>query len=803
MQYVGEHVWAADLGRGLTALSFVFALLSTLAYYLKGDQWKLLGRLAFRIHAISLFGLIGTLFYIMAHHYFEFDYVWKHTSLDLPPQYLFSAFWEGQEGSFLLWMFWNAILGYILTYSAKKFEGPVVGVFAAVQAFLVSMILGVYLGDMHIGYSPFILVRELAENVGLPWTQFADYLERFPNFADGTGLNPLLQNYWMTIHPPTLFLGFASTLVPFSYAIAGLLRKDYKTWIKSALVWSFFSVGILGVGILMGGAWAYEALSFGGFWAWDPVENTSLVPWLTMVAGAHLLLIQRNKGGVIPAALFLLILTFLLVLYSTFLTRSGVLGDSSVHAFVDLGLSGQLLIYLLFFTIGSLTLFLARYKGLPKKVKEDRMDSREFWMFIGALILLISGLQITLSTSYPVFNKLFGPDGLITLYDQDKVLIDPIEHYNAIQVPFAIIIVLLIGAGQFLSYHRTTTTQFFKRQILTLILTTIFAGISAWILDMWNPMYVTLLWCSYYAVIANLEFWIRWAKGNWSIAGSTVAHIGFGLIVAGSLVSNANKDVISQNKTFIHEEFPANENLLIHQGDTVELGDYWVSWTEQREEGYYQRYVLEFFKEDEDHSGELKPAFILSPSIQMNERMGNVAEPSTRHFLTKDIYTHVTYADMRSMEEKGTEEWKNAFDIELATGDTHFLYGKYQVRLDTLVVEAPQEDGNLEYAVLGAGLSVTTMEDSTYKIMPIYAVQGDEGQHVDAEIKELGLKFSFDRINYESNRPVITASEHIEAEEPFILIKAEVFPWINLLWIGSLLMALGTVIAVTTRLRGK
>ena len=288
MQYVGEHLWAADLGRGLTALSFVFALLSTLAYYLKGDQWKLLGRLAFRIHAISLFGLIGTLFYIMAHHYFEFDYVWKHTSLDLPPQYLFSAFWEGQEGSFLLWMFWNAILGYILTYSAKKFEGPVVGVFAAVQAFLVSMILGVYIGDMHIGYSPFILVRELGENVGLPWTQFADYLERFPNFADGSGLNPLLQNYWMTIHPPTLFLGFASTLVPFSYAIAGLLRKDYKTWIKSALIWSFFSVGILGVGILMGGAWAYEALSFGGFWAWDPVENTSLVPWLTMVAGAHL-----------------------------------------------------------------------------------------------------------------------------------------------------------------------------------------------------------------------------------------------------------------------------------------------------------------------------------------------------------------------------------------------------------------------------------------------------------------------------------------------------------------------------------
>ncbi len=798
MEYVGEHLWAANLGRGLTALSFTMALLSTFSYYANGQDWKKLGRFAFRVHAISLFGLIGTLFFIMANHYFEFDYVWKHTSLDLPARYLFSAFWEGQEGSFLLWMFWNAILGFILTYSAKSFEGPVVGVFAAVQAFLVSMVLGVYIGDLHIGYSPFILVRELQDNVGLPWTQFTDYLTRFPNFMDGEGLNPLLQNYWMTIHPPTLFLGFASTLVPFSYAIAGLLRRDYKSWINSALIWSFFSVGILGVGILMGGAWAYEALSFGGFWAWDPVENTSLVPWLTMAAGAHLLLVQKNKGGVIPSALFMLVLTFLLVLYSTFLTRSGVLGDSSVHAFVDLGLSGQLLIYLLFFSIGSLVLLLARYKGLPKKDKEDRMDSREFWMFIGALTLLISGLQITLSTSYPVFNKLFGPDGLITLYDKDKVLSDPIDHYNAIQIPFAVVIVLLIGAGQFLSYRKTSTALFFKRQILTLAATTLCALLSSWSLKMWNPMYFLLLWASYYAIIGNLEFLIRWAKGNWNVAGSTVAHVGFGLIIAGSLVSNANKDVISKNKTFIHEEFPANENLLIHEGDTVQMGDYWVSWTGQEEEGYYLNYNLEFFKENQ---GRLETSFNLKPRIQLNEKMGNVAEPSTKHFLSKDIYTHVTYADLRTELEKSNEEWKNQFDLELVQGESHFLYGKYKVQLDTLVVEAPSTDGELDYVVLGAGISLRTMQDSVYKIMPVYAVQGDKANHVDTEIEELGLKFRFERINYETNKPVISAAERTEEEEPFILIKAEVFPWINLLWLGSLMIAIGTFIAIVTRIR--
>jgi cytochrome c-type biogenesis protein CcmF len=439
---------------------------------------------------------------------------------------------------------------------------------------------------------------------------------------------------------------------------------------------------------------------------------------------------------------------------------------------------------------------LYRYKGIPKKEQEDGMDSREFWMFVGALVLLISGLQITLSTSYPVFNKLFGPEGLVHLYDQNKVLQDPIAHYNAIQVPFAIIIALLIGAGQFLSYRKTPKGIFLKRQALALVLTTGFSGLSAWALDMWNPMYLLLLWASYYAIAANVDFWLRWGKGRWNFAGASVAHLGFGLLLAGALVSNANKDIISQNKTFIHEEFPANENLLLNLNDTVPMGDYWVSWTAQEEEGHYVNYKLEFFEENGDA---LKAAFELAPRIQMNERMGNVAEPSTRHTLLKDLYTHVTYADLRTEEERGTEEWKNQFDLELTPGEQHFLYGKYQIHMDTLVVEAPTTDGELNYVVLGAGITITTLEDSTYQVMPLYAVQGDQAQHMDAEIEALGLKFSFDRINYETNKPVIIVSEHADAEVPFILIKAEVFPWINLLWLGSILMGIGTIIAIVQR----
>src|SRR5690606_38158729 len=143
----------------------------------------------------------------------------------------------------------------------------------------------------------------------------ADYLSFV---TDGNGLNPLLQNYWMVIHPPTLFLGFASTLVPFAYAIASLWKKDYSGWVNPVLPWTLFSAAMLGTGILMGGAWAYEALSFGGFWAWDPVENASLVPWITLIAGLHTLVIFKSTGHALRATFIFFIATFVLILYSTF-----------------------------------------------------------------------------------------------------------------------------------------------------------------------------------------------------------------------------------------------------------------------------------------------------------------------------------------------------------------------------------------------------------------------------------------------------------------------------------------------------
>src|ERR1043166_7693690 len=301
MEYVGEHLGIGKLGNVFVILSFAFALLSSTSYLFASREnddtssWKRIARISFRLHSFSVFGIIGTLFIMLWNHYFEFHYVWQHSNREMPMRYILSCFWEGQEGSFLLWTFWHCVIGLILQRTAKTWEAPVLSMIALVQVFLASMLLGINIGDYHLGSNPFtVLMRQHPDFMNIPL--FTD-----PNYAlnpqfNGRGLNPLLQNYWMTIHPPTLFLGFALTVVPFAYAIAALYKKKFSDWIAPAIPWTFFSVMILGTGILMGAAWAYESLSFGGFWAWDPVENASLVPWMTLVGAAHVMMIYKHRN---------------------------------------------------------------------------------------------------------------------------------------------------------------------------------------------------------------------------------------------------------------------------------------------------------------------------------------------------------------------------------------------------------------------------------------------------------------------------------------------------------------------------
>ena len=796
MEFVGEHLLAGKVGNFFVIFSFCSALLAAISYFFatqKNDaDWKTLGRISFLAHGVGILGIISTLFFMILNQYFEYYYVWQHSSTELPLRYIFSCFWEGQEGSFLLWAFWHMVIGVVFLFIRNKWEAPVLSIFGLVQAFLMSMLLGVYFFEYRLGSNPFTaLLREHPDFSDIPLFTNPNYLENL----DGRGLNPLLQNYWMTIHPPTLFLGFASTLLPFALAISGLWTKQYKEWLKTAIPWTFFSIFILAIGILMGGAWAYEALSFGGFWAWDPVENASLVPWLTLVGAGHLMIVEQRRGGVMKSLLFLTFLTFILVLYSSFLTRSGVLGDASVHAFTDLGMSGQLLLYLLTFVAISIFIFVLRYKHLPSSEKEEELWSREFWMFIGALVLFISSFQITISTSIPVINKIFGSDLAPP--------VDAIEHYNSWQVPFVIVILLLMGFSQFFNYKKTEFKKFFGKIFIALLISAGLAVAIGLSMQMFNPFHLFMLFSALFAAVANLDYLIRVMKGKIRFSGASISHAGFGIMMLGALLSMGKQEIISNNTssydvTMLGENYDNQESILLMKDDTLQMGDYLVSYVGKEKEGVNIKYNINYYTKN--YKGELTKEFTLKPQVQLNDRMGNVPEPDTRHFLFKDIYTHVTWA---VLEENKDDEVEKAETQNLHIGDTVFLKRAILI-VDSLKQASPIKHEELmpDDIAVEVALTLWDFDTKAHKMSPVFVLRDSSKVFSIPSINEdLGISISFDRI-YPNNGSIdLTFIEKKSEQKEFIVMQAVLFPYINLLWLGCLIMSIGIIISIRNSIR--
>ncbi len=802
MEYINEHLWIGKLGNVFVILSFVFALLAGVSYFFAAREnevapsWKRIARISFRIHALSVVGIVGSLFVMLYSHYFEYEYVWHHSNKEMPMRYILSCFWEGQEGSFLLWTFWHVVIGLVLQKTSKTFEAPVMATISLVQAFLTSMLLGIFVFEHRIGSNPFtVLLRNHPDFAYIPLFQNPQYLDKL----DGRGLNPLLQNYWMTIHPPTLFLGFALTVVPFAYAMAGLWQKRFNDWIKPALPWAFVGVAVLGVGILMGGAWAYEALSFGGFWAWDPVENASLVPWLTLVGTAHLLLINRNHGQSLLAAFFLAILTFVLILYSTFLTRSGILGDSSVHAFTDLGMSGQLLIYLFFFLLLGVYLLIKNWKHFPRQAQEEGIWSREFWMFVGAIVLLVSSFQIMFYTSMPVWNKLF---------DLHKAPAkDAIGFYNSWQLPFAFITTLLIAIGQYFKYKNTELKVFLKKISISLVISLALTFLMIYLVNFDKPYYSILLFSSIFAAVANANYMFLVLKGKIRKAGASVAHIGFALVMLGVLISTSKKDIISQNTSgksieSLGEKFSNSDNILLTLGDTLPMGKYLVTYVGRKKEGINVHFNVDYFTKDA--TGKLKKEFTLSPLFQINPRMGNVPEPDTRHFPTFDVYTHVTFAlieDPKEKKDNPADEYDAAKNHTMKKGDTIFssnaiiVFDSLSTRIDKSKYKIDDKD-----IAVQAFFRVLDIK-KTYIAAPLYVIHNNMIQPIASKVDEMGLQFMFWKIDPSTGKIEISLQEKKSNTKDFIVMQAIVFPYINILWLGAIIMAIGTLLAIIERIR--
>ncbi|GAB3429942.1 cytochrome c biogenesis protein CcsA [Niabella aquatica] len=857
MKYAGEHLLPGQAGHFFILVSLIASLTAAFAYFkavqATPDQkrgWLKLGRIAFFTEAVAVLFIFAALLHILYHHLFEYKYAWQHTSLSLEFKYIMSAFWEGQEGSTLLWAFWHCVLGLIIIKREKQWEAPVMSVISFAQFFLATMVIGIYIFDVKIGSNPFILLRDsgvLDEapgmHVNFDVTQpiRPDYLSMI---TDGNDLNPLLQNYWMVIHPPVLFLGFASTIVPFAFAMAGLWTKDIKGWISSAIPWTLFSVAILGLGIMMGAKWAYESLNFGGYWAWDPVENASLVPWMIMVSGLHTMLIFKHSGYSLRSSFLFLALSFIFIVYSTFLTKSGVLGDSSVHAFADIGMNGQLFLFMIVFVwlapffaaktnrqrliifgvtviLSLATYFLAETipgfplyvilggiityivllnRQVPSVKKEEHVTSREFWMFIGSLVFFLAAMVIIFQTSLPVFNKLFNLNKAPGENDE--------FNYNKIQVLIAFVIGILTAVTQYLKY-KATDIKFFWNKILAptiisaLVATFILVVIKinydvhgmGFLINIWLALVATV-----YATVANAAYiWIG-LKGKLKNSGGSVAHFGFALMLVGMILSSSKKEVLSWNTSGIAVPFgegskeKTGENLTLVKGVPMQMNNYMVTYVgDSAHPKKQQTYFKVHFKSKKNNE-----EFTLLPNAFVNYKgnEGLMANPSSRHYWSHDVFTYVS----SFYKPDGRNDTARFKPNTVHTNDTVF-YSKGYIIIEKLAARDNLPVAGFEKSDTGYTASVKVQElngPSYSSDLLLIRNKGNIIYQTQDTVMAQGLVLRLDDAG--GDTVTIGVKESNDVLE-YLTLKAYKFPYINLVWAGVVFLVIGSVISMVRRIR--
>lgn len=309
---------------------------------------------------------------------FSVEYVAAYSSTTMPTVYKISAFWAGQQGSFLLWLLIHAIVGAVLTF--RRTQAAALGIYFLLQSVLTFLVLA---------KSPFA--------------------EHSAQVYEGIGLNPLLQDFWMAIHPPIIFVGYALLAVPFALSLGVLLTEAAsQSWLEEARKWTLLAWSFLGAGIFVGGYWAYKVLGWSGYWSWDPVENSSLVPWLLAAVLLHLINLARKKPAVLSVAHVAATFTYSLVIYGTFLTRSGILGDFSVHSFAasNIGLAIALVNALVL--IGGLTIILIKAKQFPQGDMYKSYGESSFIILLSCLLIIFIATIVWIGMSMPLLSQIVG-----------------------------------------------------------------------------------------------------------------------------------------------------------------------------------------------------------------------------------------------------------------------------------------------------------------------------------------------------------------------------------------------------------
>src|SRR3989475_7239429 len=413
---------------------------------------------------------------------FSIAYVVSHSNRDLSSFYKIAALWSGMEGSLLFWSFLLAIyvLSVLVTYRNKNGElMPYVGVvMAGVQIFFLTL--------NNFVESPFKALAVPA----------ADGVMNFVARADGNGLNPLLQYPEMVIHPPNLYSGYTGFTIPFAFALGALLaRYPGEKWIHLTRKWTMIAWMFQSVGILLGAHWAYAVLGWGGYWGWDPVENASLLPWLTGTAFLHSVMMQEKRGMMKVWNVWLVFCTFLLCILGTLLTRSGVV--SSVHSFAQSSIGNWFVGFLLIILGVCLAAYFKNKDYLKSENQLDSLVSRESSFLFNNLVLLVACVAVLSGTLFPVFSEWFTGSRISV----------GAPFFNKVNIPLGLLLMFLTGVGPLLAW-RKTSTESMKRNFAIPSAIGIVGGAVAFALG-FREFYslVSLIWCIFVAATIGMDFY--------------------------------------------------------------------------------------------------------------------------------------------------------------------------------------------------------------------------------------------------------------------------------------------------------
>ncbi len=730
----------------------------------------------FLVQFVLLLAASAALFAAFLKHDFGLAYVTNYSSTGLSVFYLISGFWAGQEGTFLLWATISGAIGLILAASSNissrnssnggnsrnSSRNSSNGSSAAsVMRFYV--LFHVVLTALLLRATPFRLLSAVP--------------------ADGAGLNPLLQDPWMVIHPPIVFVGYALYAVPFAYAMSALARDEYSEWVKPALAWTVAAWLFLGAGIIIGAKWAYATLGWGGYWSWDPVENASLVPWLAGAALMHTLIVQRERGRMVRTNILLAIVSFLLIVYATFLTRSGVLSDFSVHSFASLGLTAYLVGACLLFAALSLCMLVWRWNSMTstRNYKEpyDSVVSRDFAFFITALLFVASAAIVSLGTSAPLFTRLAGnPSSVGQVF------------YNMTNAPLGFLLMLTLAVCPQLAHGESRLPELGRAMLIPAIIAALLT-VAAVLMGAWGVWFVLFLFAAFLAFAGNLVALVRRARvrGGLRLVGGFVAHLGVALLIVGVIATSVYSRTETLNLQVGEEREVLGWNVLYAQREEF------VVTSDRRPSVAWN---LEVSKPGSDRVITARP--YMRPTAQGMLRHPAIVSTSAGDFYISPLDEHAGELSRNGAHEFRLKKGELVESAGLAVRFVGFDMSRH-LGANVMAVGAV-----LEVSDISSGQALGS-------VMPVLGFGEGEQSQTDAllDVDSRSVAFRLMAIDAGEGLAVIrmgeplpddgahTANQGGQGDQGCVMLEISLKPFAGLLWVGAILLLAGTAVAVVRR----